>query len=135
MKKYLLSLLFITFSFVGVFAQETPGEGGRLQAYKMAFLTKKLNLTPEEAQRFWPVFNKYEQEIRSVRIANKDKNGDVIETEEKILNIRKKYTADFGKALSPERVNDVYRAEKEFGTIVQKELLERRQNPNNKRRN
>lgn len=139
MKKFLLYILISVAASAGVFAQEqnpSAAETSRLQAYKIAFLTKRLNLTPEEAQRFWPVYNKYEQEIREVRLANRGKKGDVIETEEKILNIRKKYNSEFSKAISAGKVNDVFRSEKEFGNIIQKELLERRQqNPNGRRRN
>jgi Skp family chaperone for outer membrane proteins len=101
-------------------------DGNRLGALKIAYLTKKLDLSPEEAQRFWPIYNKYDEEIHTVRInAVKDRTPE-IELEEKILNIRKKYSADFGKALSPEKVNTFFRAEKEFGNFVQKEI-ERRQ--------
>ena len=34
----------------------------RLQAEHIAFLTEKLELTPEEAQVFWPVYNKAKAE-------------------------------------------------------------------------
>ena len=41
--------------------QQQQGDGGRLKAYQIAYLTNKLNLKPEEAQRFWPVFNQYQE--------------------------------------------------------------------------
>jgi hypothetical protein len=44
------------------------------------------------------------------------------------LNIRKKYDTEFGKALPPEKVNTFFRAEKEWGGFIQRELNERRQN-------
>ena len=72
--------------------------GGKLKAYQIAFLTKKLNLTPEEAQRFWPVFNKYEDEIRTTRQQNKQSTE--VELEEKVVNIRKKYFEEFSKVLN-----------------------------------
>mgnify|MGYP003531372575 FL=1 len=31
----------------------------KVEATKVAYFTKKLNLTPEEAQVFWPVYNKW----------------------------------------------------------------------------
>jgi hypothetical protein len=34
---------------------------------KIAFLTMELNITPEEAQVFWPVYNKVEKEIDQAR--------------------------------------------------------------------
>lgn len=106
--------------------QVSGQDGTRLQALKIAYLTKKLDLSPEEAQRFWPVYNKYDEEIHAAQInAVKDRTPE-IDLEEKILGIRKKYSVDFGKVLSAEKVNTFFRAEKEFGNFVRKEI-ERRQ--------
>ena len=110
-----------------VLAQEgdAPHNGGKLKAYQIAFLTKKLNLTPEEAQRFWPVFNKYEDEIRTTRQQNKQATE--VELEEKVVNIRKKYFEEFSKVLNRERADRVFKADKEFKDGVRRELMERRQ--------
>ena len=126
MKKIILLILLYGGFLFSAAAQDEQHDGGRLQAYKIAFLTKKLNLTPEEAQKFWPIYNQYMGEIRKTRIdARQNKEGE-IPTEEKLLNIRKKYNGEFNKALSSEKVNTFFKAEKEFGTVVQKELMERR---------
>jgi hypothetical protein len=45
--------------------------------------------------------------------------------DESILNIKKKYSPEFDKALSPERTNQFFRAEKDFGGFVQKEMQRR----------
>lgn len=129
MKRILIStLLLFSIATAGFSQDDAPKmEAGRLQAYKIAYLTRKLNLTPEEAERFWPVYNKYQDEIRSTRIADRQANKKEIETEEKVLNIRKKYNSSFEKALTPDKVNKLYQSEKEFGNMVQKELYERRQ--------
>ena len=128
-KIFLIAILFIS-SYVVTEAQD----GGRLEAYKIAYLTKKLNLSPEEAQRFWPIYNKYENEIRNTRMENRRNKENVIENDEKILNIRKKYNVEFSKALPSEKVNALFRSEKEFGTIVQKELQERMQHQQDQNR-
>ena len=39
----------------------------RVQSEKIAFLTMELNITPEEAQTFWPVYNKVEKELDAAR--------------------------------------------------------------------
>jgi hypothetical protein len=132
--------MFLTVGATALKAQDDDdgkqNNGGRVEALKIAYLTKKLNLSTEEAQRFWPIYNKYAEEIRKVRLdarANKDKE---IDTEEKILGIRKKYNGEFVKALSSEKVNSFFKAEKEFGGFLQKELQERRQQRlDNRRRN
>jgi hypothetical protein len=106
--------------------ESQPGDGSRLEALKIAYITKKLDLTSEEAQRFWPIYNSYMKEIRSAR-QSYQVDKDEIKLEENVLAVRKKYSGDFNKALSPAKVNMFFRSEKEFGAFVQKELRERRQ--------
>jgi len=136
MKKIILLILMYSGIAFSAISQDDQKDAGRLQAYKIAFLTKKLNLSPEEAQRFWPIYNKYEEELRFARIENRQNKASEIVTEEKILNIRKKYNGEFGKALSTEKVNTLFKSEREFGNIVQREFMERRnQKTNNLKRN
>ena len=50
-------------------AQKKTDDGWkeRVMSEKIAFLTMELNITPEEAQVFWPVYNKVEKEIDQAR--------------------------------------------------------------------
>ena len=122
--KYIFTLLFFIGSFQLV-TQARQRDGERLEALKVAYLTKKLNLNTEEAQKFWPVYNEYMADLKKVRQENR--GGDELKREEKLLEVRKKYQASFSKALSPDRANQFFKAEKEFYGYVQKELQERRQ--------
>ena len=126
---YLIVALLFAFS-LSTFSQN----GGKLEAYKIAYLTNKLSLTPQEAQRFWPIYNQYENELRAVRIESRQGGKDELEREEKVLNIRKKYNTEFAKVISPEKVNTLFRSEKEFNALVQKEMMERRNNKKDKNR-
>jgi len=129
MKKYLLLITFVLGVVLNSMAQaDPPLDGSRLEALKIAYLTKKLNLSPEEAQRFWPIYNKYTDEIRNIRMDQRKNNATEIEVEEKVLNVRKKYNNEFVKALSAEKVNTFFRTEKDFRNVIQKELQERRLN-------
>ena len=112
-----------------VFSQQQlrPSGSGKIESLKIAYITKKLNLSPDEAKMFWPVYNDYSAEMRQARIALRTKRATELETEEKILGSRKKYSAAFRKGLSAEKVDAFFRSEKEFGKYVQKELSERRQ--------
>lgn len=38
-----------------------------LEARKVAFITEELSLTPEEAQAFWPVYNKHQDDLEQLR--------------------------------------------------------------------
>jgi hypothetical protein len=125
MKKFLLILLLIVGSLSGVNAQNEE----KIQSLKIAFITQKLQLTPDEAQKFWPIYNQYDQEIKELQL--NDKNGPVIENEEKLLNIRKKYVASFEKVIGPQKVNRLFNAERDFREI----LIRRLQNRNQQRLN
>lgn len=129
MNKLFFSILFLFAICVKGYSQEDNDkpDGSRLEALKIAYLTKKLNLTPDEAKRFWPIYNNYAAEIREVKTEQRKNKSSEIETEDKILRIRKKYNSEFSSAISPDKVNTFFRSEKDFGNYVQKELMERRQ--------
>ncbi len=127
--------IYLIFTFLFAFSLSSFSQnGGKLEAYKIAYLTNKLSLTPQEAQRFWPIYNQYENELRAVRIESRQGENDVLKREEKVLNIRKKYNTEFAKVISPEKVNTLFRSEKEFNALVQKEMMERRNNKKDKNR-
>jgi hypothetical protein len=130
MKRILPVLVLFTFllSLQGIAQQPNQRKGGALEAMKIAFITKRLDLSPEEAERFWPVYNKYAVEVRQVYIAYRD-NQNEIELQESLLAVRKKYNPDFTRALSsPARANQFFRAENDFGAFVQKEMQRRQMN-------
>lgn len=99
-------------------------QGQVVEAMKIAFITKRLELSPEEAERFWPVYNRYAAEVRQAYFVYRDHQNE-LELDESLLNIRKKYSTEFSRALPPEKVNLFFRAEKDFGAFVQKELQRR----------
>ena len=128
MKQFLLIISFLGLG-LGIFAQdEQPkNDGGRIEALKIAFITKKLNLSTDEAQKFWPIYNKYMDEVRKAHQDARANKEPEIQREEKLLSIRKRYNDEFGKAISTDKVNSFFRVEKEFNGVIQKEMLERRQ--------
>lgn len=91
---------------------------------KMAFVTKQLALTNDEAQKFWPVYYGYTAELRKLR---QNKKEDVLAMEEDMLNLRKKYRSEFKKILNTdERVNKALTVDRDFMIAVRKELQQRR---------
>ena len=128
MKQFLLIISFLGLG-LGVFAQEEDAkkDGGRIEALKIAYITNKLNLSTDEAQKFWPIYNKYMDEVRKAHQDSRANKEPELQREEKLLSIRKRYNGEFGKAISTEKVNNFFRVEKEFNNVLQKEMLERRQ--------
>lgn len=95
----------------------------KIQAMELAFITKELNLNPTEAQKFWPIFNQYRNDLKE---ASQGKNyQDNLERQQKMLDVRKKYRDKFTKVVSHDRANRVFGAEDEFKSLVRKEFQKR----------
>lgn len=132
MKKLIYTLLIVLGMSTHSFAQpgdgnEGPrmgkGGGAHMEVLKVAYVTKYLTLTPEEAEKFWPLYNGYTEDVRKARMENKE---DILAFEEALLNIRKKYRQDLKRILnSDERANKALSAEREFNNVVRSELQKR----------
>jgi hypothetical protein len=127
MKKLYLILSFVCINALA-FAQdateqEMPEKKQQdIQALKVAFITKELELTPDEAEKFWPVYNQYDKEMET---ASKP-NPNIIEREEKILNVKKKYQGQFTKVLgSQQRMNRLFNAQDKFRKLLIRALQQR----------
>jgi len=46
---------------VYTFAQDKEKRVERIKALRVAFISDRLDLTPEEAQNFWPIFNQFDE--------------------------------------------------------------------------
>lgn len=111
----------------------------KIQAQKIAFISTQLDLTAEEAQKFWPVYNKYEAEIevvrkerrtymRELKIDEATLSGErayelmekIFVTEKKESDIRLNYLKQFSLILGKKKASLVFIAEEKF----KHELLE-----------
>ncbi|MBS1774328.1 MAG: hypothetical protein JST82_15840 [Bacteroidetes bacterium] len=145
MEKLLRIILLLVLTTSVVRAQ--PGQGGRrmerIHAIKVAYITDKIGLSEEQAQRFWPVYNRYEEEKMSIRrqymqnrrVDNSKMNdeesmrsidGD-IELQEKMLDVRKHYKDEFLKIITPQQLSALIEAEKGFKQMLLRQLKEHRE--------
>jgi hypothetical protein len=124
MRKILyLMLLLLPFSGMAQDGLRSNENRQRLEAIQIAYLTKELSLTSQDAEKFWPVYNKYQDELRGLL-----RNGgeeDVLTRQQKALDIRKKYKPDFVKILGGDRTNKLFQAEDKFREMVKRELQNR----------
>jgi hypothetical protein len=120
----ILYLMLLLLPFSGMAQDGIRGESKqRLEAIQIAYLTKELSLTSQDAEKFWPVYNKYQDELRGLL-----RNGgeeDVLNRQQKALDIRKKYKPDFVKILGGDRTNKLFQAEDKFREMVKRELQNR----------
>jgi len=110
------------------------GAGKKLMAARNRFITQQLSLTDEESRKFWPLYNKYQQELTAVRILKRLNNSNAngadqvnkdLEYDSQMLVIKKKYRDEFYKILPPEKVSELYKSESEFKDELIKQLSER----------
>lgn len=125
------------FAFTVLVAQERRGPSPemfeKIKAEKISFFTSKLDLTPAEAQAFWPVYNEFEKkrfdiqrQIHQFERMPDEKITSLSETEiekmtdnyigsfEKEALLLKEYNKQFLKILPKKKVLMMYRTENEF---------------------
>ena len=71
-KQYILLLLALCT--VNVFSQ-TKDE--KIENLKIAYITEKLDLSKSEAQKFWPIYNTYEEQNNAIREEMKDQRRNI----------------------------------------------------------
>ena len=132
MKRYLiLLLLLLNFSIASVYAQNTSD--AKIRAIKISLITDKMRLSSEQATRFWPVYNQYENEMRVIWKASgalRTQSGmtaeEIIDERQKLderkLAIKAKYKNEFLNIVSATQLNNMYMAEAEFKDLLLKQL-------------
>ena len=151
MKRIILiaSTLFVA-SQIG-FAQPNQAKKGdrkeKIEAMKVAYITDKLDLTPKEAQQFWPVFNEFDDKLKDLRQGRKKDTKDgmdnldqlsdkevetLIDSEigyrQRELDLLKEYHAKFKAVLPARKVAKLYRAQEDFKRELLKKIQERKEN-------
>jgi hypothetical protein len=94
MKNIILSFL-LAFFFIGVNAQnEDCKRHEQIKARKIAIITEKLELTPEEAQKFWPLYNEYEEKLSKIHEKKRESHKNFEENKDNLTDEDYKKFAD-----------------------------------------
>lgn len=132
MKRLFIFLFLILTGSISVIKSQNP-DNDKLNAYKIAFFTKRLELTSAEAEKFWPVYNEYQsrkrliQQERNLLNRNFNLNGssmsekELTEAGDKLINLDKQetdYALDFHnrikEILNPFKILRYYQAENQY---------------------
>ena len=136
MKRIGLIILMMAVGF-SLFAQSgklSEDKRKEFEAQKVAFFTQEMELTPEEATKFWPLYNEMQQKMRveNDKIRNlacrKDKKeasevteqqalknlATILSAEQAVRDIKKEYFEKLTKALSARKVWMMIEAEQKF---------------------
>lgn len=122
---------------VAVSAQATQRE--KVESMRIAFITHRLALTPDEATRFWPVYHSYRHDLATLRrnFYPMDDGTDPhlsadkqVEFEQKKLDLKKRYIPQFEAAIGKEKVNRLVGAEEDFKKMLVQIVRNRREQRN-----
>ena len=142
-------LFFAMITGVPVKAQLNPSRAEKLNAQRVAFITERLQLTPGEAEKFWPVYNEYrakkmkieKEKVQLVRDYSSresqvtDKEAvkiadEYVALEQKQADLLVQYNKKFQEVLPPAKVLRLYRAENQFTVYLLRQLRERQHRDN-----
>lgn len=113
--------------------RNTKAKKDRVESEKIAFITRELELTSDEAQKFWPIYNQYSkerEELRkqrreSIQVTEATTDADaqkaienMLSYRQKELDLQKEYIAKFQSVLPGRKVAKLYNAEEKFKRML-----------------
>ena len=134
--KKILPILFLFLSF-NFYAQNEnfKDKKEQIRAMKVAFFTTELDLTSSEAEKFWPIYNTFDdkqfelrhQKMKSYfkrmqgdnldKISEKDATvllDQIQDNEDDLYNLRKKFVQNLKEVLPPIKILKLKKAEENF---------------------
>lgn len=134
--KYLLTIA-LTLSISFAYAQDGT-RLKRLEAHKIAFITEGLDLSPKEAQVFWPLYNEYRDQVKAVKESySPPSKGDMSEAEAEamikahfdhqaqLLQLEKDYVAKLDGVISNKKQLRLLMIERNYRKEILKKLRKR----------
>ena len=144
MKKILIVALFL--SGFTAFAQNNNQQDARakLEAARIALISERLGLTPDQAQQFWPIYNEYAEQRRSIQQEFRDarKGMDInnlteeqgralvqarMEGKQRQLNLESKYSDRLMDVINNRQLMALKKAEDDFRAMIIKRIEQRKQ--------
>ncbi|UGS24792.1 sensor of ECF-type sigma factor [Flavobacterium channae] len=144
--KIIIPIIFLLISAFS-FSQNHKEKREKVKALKVAYITEKLELTTEEAQKFWPIYNAFDDEQAELRyekmkaILDRFKPGNVEKLSEKeasallvqmekieesLYNLRKKFIKDLQNVISAKKIIKLKKTEEDFNRELIKQIREKR---------
>lgn len=146
MKKLILVTLTMILFAGWSHAQKTDKEGfeEKLNSLRVAFITQELDLSADEAKEFWPIYDAYTAERRTLRKNKRDTQSQTpksitadqaeeiiegsFENDAKEIELKKKYYGQLKEVIPVEKVAKLGQAERKFRNKILKAAKGRRKN-------
>ncbi|MCI9844616.1 sensor of ECF-type sigma factor [Flavobacterium pectinovorum] len=141
-------LFLVSFSFYAQ-SDKTDEKREKIKAYKVSFLTTELELTSNEAEKFWPIYNAFDDkqyELRHekmktyLRKLNDDNVNSLSEkeaatllsqiesTDKELYFLKEKYMTNLKKVLSAKKILKLKKSEDDFNRKLLKQYKEKAKN-------
>lgn len=119
----------------------------RIKAMKVAFITQEMKMDPELAQKFWPIYNKYEcqkmdlhrrehEELKDTEALSEQEAEKMLteyqEIEKEEYLIKKSLFTDLKKIISAKEIIQLHKLESDFNKKLLQEYRERKKAERNK---
>lgn len=138
-------LFLVSFSFYAQ-SSKTDEKREKIKAYKVSFLTTELELTPTEAEKFWPIYNAYDDrqfELRHQKMkaylerldddninSISEKEAAVLlaqmeSTDKELYLLREKYNSNLKKILSAKKILKLKKSEDDFNRKLLKQYRDK----------
>ena len=152
MKRLIIPMLTLFICF-NAYSQRDGKMHERIKAQKVAFITERLNLSPEEAQKFWPIYNSFENKANKIRqndlkeVRQAMQRGNLsdneaqhildqfMNAEEHLFEAKKQLVKDLRKVIPPQKIIQLKASEDAFNKKLMKILQQRREKMQNVRNN
>lgn len=143
MKKLIVICLIGILGFPAM-AQEDAEARRKIESARIALITDRLDLTPEQAEKFWPVYREYNQERDALRREFQEARGNVsrenlteeesqrlldlgMKIKEQQLALEKKYSNRLSDIISNRQLLALRKAEDDFRNMLLQRLEKRRE--------
>lgn len=122
----------------------------KMKADRVSFLTDKLHLTVEEAEKFWPVYNEYQtkreemmwgkrekmhRDFDQSKLTDEEMNkmlNDILDQEVKLAQLKKDYFIRLKDVLPTRKVLTLHRVEQEFMNHMINQIRDNRSSGNSR---
>ncbi len=115
----------------------------KIQSARIALISSRLGLTPEQAQKFWPIYNEYlakrralQQDLISDRQGvdlnnlseeqSKQLMNQSLNTKQKMVDLEKDYSQRLEKVITAQQVLELRQAEQDFRRMIIERLQQRK---------
>ena len=137
----------------GTMAQgPSPEALKKIEAAKIALITERLELTPAQAEKFWPIYREFGKQRKEIRRdfdqarknfdpnkASEEENKKMLDmanqVKERQLKLERTYSDRILKVISTRQLNNLRKAENDFKEMLLRRIRAEQMKRQNQRRN